>query len=145
MTASFNDRVRKVLDAPNLAVVTTVGASGAPCAQPTWFDTDGETLRINTQEGRAWPERVRRDPRVSICVVNAAENTEYVEVRGRVVEETTVGAIDHIDSLSHKYLGVDYPNHFAGEVRTIFRVEPEKVVYVNLLEAIPAVPPADQR
>jgi PPOX class probable F420-dependent enzyme len=145
MAASFNEKVRKLLDAPNLALVATVDGSGAPCVQPTWFIADGDTICLNTQEGRAWPDRVRADARVSICVVNAVESTEYVEIRGRVVDETTGGAVDHIDLLSRRYLGIDYPNHFAGEVRTIFRIEPDKVVYVNLLEAIPGVPPADER
>jgi PPOX class probable F420-dependent enzyme len=145
MTATFNERVRKVLDAPNLALVATVDSSGAPCVQPTWFDTDGDTLRINTQEGRAWPERVRRDARESICVVNATETTEYVEVRGRVIEETREGGLEHIDTLSRKYLGIDYPHHYEGEERTVFRIKPDKVIYVNLLEAIPGVPPVSER
>lgn len=144
MTVGFDDRVRRILDAPNLANLATVDADGAPRVHPTWFDTDGATIRLNAVEGRVWPERVRRDCRVSLCVVNAEATTEYVEIRGEIVEDP-VGAYHHIDALSHKYIGMDYPNRFPGEKRLLFRVLPEKVVYVNLLEAIPAAPFGDQR
>ncbi len=145
MTVEFTDRARAVLEAPNLACLATVDAGGAPCVQPVWFDLDGETIRLNSIEGRAWPRRVRRDGRVSVCVVNSAEPTEYVEIRGRIVEDTHEGADEHIDALSRRYIGIDYPNRFEGEQRILFRVRPERVVPVNLLEAIPGAPFGDQR
>ena len=66
-------------------------------------------------------------------------------VRGRVIEETREGGLEHIDTLSRKYLGIDYPHHYEGEERTVFRIKPDKVIYVNLLEAIPGVPPVSER
>jgi PPOX class probable F420-dependent enzyme len=144
MAVEFDDNVRRILEGPNLANVATVGADGAPCVQPTWFDVEGNTIRLNSVEGRAWPKRARRDGRVSLCVVNAEATTEYVEIRGTIVEDPQ-GGYDHIDVLSRKYIGIDYPNRFPGEERLLFRVHPEKVVYVNLLEAIPAAPFGDQR
>ena len=144
MAVEFEDRVRRIREAPNLATVATVGTDGAPCVQPTWFDVEGETIRLNSVEGRAWPDRARRDGRVSLCVVNAEAPTEYVEIRGTIVEDPD-GGDDHIDVLSRKYIGIDYPNRFPGEKRLLFRVQPDKVVYVNLLKAIPAAPFGDQR
>lgn len=145
MSVRFEGRVREVLEGPHLAIVSTVGSKGTPYAQPTWFDIDGDTIRLNSVEGRTWPKRVRNNPEVSVCVVNSEETTEYVEVRGRIVEDSHEGADELIDELAHKYIGADYPNRFPGEQRIFFRVKPEKVVYVNLLEAIPAAPFGDQR
>lgn len=143
--AVVHPRVQALLAGAHLAQVATVDRAGAPCVQPTWFDVLGDRIRLNSVEGRAWPERARRDPRISICVVNAEATTEYVEIRGRIVVDTHDGADAHIDELSRKYIGIDYPNRFPGEQRVTFQVEPDKVTYVNLLEAIPAAPFGDRR
>jgi PPOX class probable F420-dependent enzyme len=143
MAAALDGRVRALLDGPNLAHVATTTESGAPCVQPTWVSTDGTTVWLNTIEGRRWPRRLRRDPRVALSIVNAADQAEYVEIRGRVVQETSDGADAHIDALANTYIGIDYPNRFEGEQRLVFRIEPEKVSYVNLMEHIPGVPDSD--
>ena len=108
--------------------------------KPVWVDLEGDLVCINSSEGRAWPRRVRRDDRVCVTVTNAETTSEYVEIRGRVVDDTHEGADEHIDRLAHKYLGIDYPARFEGEVRVMFKVKPEKVHYINLLERIPARP-----
>jgi len=141
MAEEINERVRRLIDGANLAHVATLDADGAPRVQPTWVSTDGDTVWLNTQQGRIWPERLRRDGRVALSIVNAADPTEYTEITGRVREETTAGAIEHIDAVSRVYTGGDYPAHFEGEVRVIFKIEPERIRYVNLMERIPGIPP----
>jgi hypothetical protein len=45
-----------------------------------------------------------------------------------VVAITTEGADAHIDSLAKKYLGqAKYPFRSPGEIRVIYRIEPEQV------------------
>jgi len=52
----------------------------------------------------------------------------YLEVRGRVIDITENGADDHINALAKKYLGQDiYPNRQPGEVRVLYKIEPERV------------------
>jgi hypothetical protein len=52
----------------------------------------------------------------------------YLEVRGRVAERTSEGAEQHIDKMAKKYLGQDkYPYRQPGEVRVVYRIEPEHV------------------
>jgi PPOX class probable F420-dependent enzyme len=140
MAAQIDDRVRRRLDGPNMAHVASVDRTGRPRVQPVWVGTDGEYLLINTQEGRTWPKRVRRDPRISVSIANAEMPAEYVEIVGSVVAETTEGAKAQLDQLSRVYTGADYPNHFEGEVRVIFQIQPERINYVNLLERVPGVP-----
>jgi PPOX class probable F420-dependent enzyme len=140
MAEALDERVMRLLAGPNLAHVATLDRHGSPCVQPTWVGTDGTTILLNTQDERLWPRRLRRDGRVALSIANAAEPSEYVEIRGRVIEETADGAIEHIDELSRAYIGIDYPNHFEGERRVIFRIEPQQVNYVNLLEHVPGAP-----
>jgi len=143
MAAQIDERVRRLLDGPNMAHVASVDRTGRPRVQPVWIGTDGDRLLINTQEGRTWPKRVRRDPRISLSIVNAEMPAEYVEIVGSVVAETTDGAKDHLDELSRVYTGGDYPNHFEGEIRVIFQIEPERINYVNLLEHVPGMPASE--
>jgi PPOX class probable F420-dependent enzyme len=140
LSTAIDSRARRLLDGPNMAHVATVDHQGHPRIQPVWIGTDGETIWINTQDGRTWPKRLRRDPRVAISILNAEAPTEYVEIVGHLAEETSDGAKDHLDALSRVYTQADYPNHFEGEVRVIFRIAPDRINYVNLLEAIPGAP-----
>ncbi|TLY02176.1 MAG: hypothetical protein E6K92_06765 [Thaumarchaeota archaeon] len=53
-----------------------------------------------------------------------------VTVRGRVVEQTTNGADEHIDKMAKRYLGVDkYPGRMPGEKRVILKIKPDKVFH----------------
>lgn len=51
----------------------------------------------------------------------------FVEVRGRVVGETTgEAARDHIDELAVKYNGRPYPPEDIGSPRIILRIAPQR-------------------
>jgi hypothetical protein len=53
-----------------------------------------------------------------------------VTVRGRVVEQTTRGADEHIDRMAKKYLGMDkYPGRMPGEKRVLLKIKPDRVFY----------------
>jgi len=132
MAVAIPDEVRVLLEGPNLAFVATVDAAGSPCVQPTLIGIDGDDLLLNTQEGRIWPQRLRRTGRIAIAVANGTDPQEYVELRGHLVGDTTDGAKENIDELSRVYLGTDYPHHFDGEVRVLFRIGVDWLRYVNL-------------
>lgn len=123
----IEDRARELIEDKNFATVATLGKDGQPLLNVVWGDTDGEHLILNSEEGRTWPENVRRDPRVTVVVPNHENPYEYVQVRGRVVEDTHDGAREHIDKLAKKYMGVDeYPMHTESP-RIIFRIQPDSV------------------
>ncbi len=73
-----------LLGSTALAVVSTVGPDGAPQSSPIWFLFDGEHVRFSLVEGRRKLRNLRRDPRVSVVVVDPARPTYYVELRGVV-------------------------------------------------------------
>jgi PPOX class probable F420-dependent enzyme len=128
MAEKIEGRARELIDGKNFVAVGTLDKDGRPAVNVVWGDTDGENVLLNTAEGRSWPENLRRDPRVTLTVVNNKNPYEYVNIRGRVVEDTHEGADEHIDKLAQKYLGEDtYPYRQEGEERVIFKVEPESV------------------
>jgi hypothetical protein len=53
-----------------------------------------------------------------------------VTIRGKVIDQTTRGAEEHIDKLSKKYLDLDkYPLRSPSEERIIIKISPDKVFY----------------
>ena len=65
---------------------------------------------------------------MAVSVIDPDDPYNVVAVQGKVVDITTDGADEHIDSLAKKYLGVDsYPNRRDGEVRIKVRVHPDRV------------------
>jgi len=110
-----------------LAHLGTVMANGAPQVTPVWFDYDGKMFRVNSAKGRVKDRNMRRNPHVSLSIVDPANPYRHLSVQGRVVEITEQGADAHIDSLAKKYLGQDkYPYRRPDEVRVTYKIAPER-------------------
>jgi PPOX class probable F420-dependent enzyme len=92
-------------DCPPVAALTTVMPDGSPQTSVVWCDYDGTFLRVNTMRGFRKEKNMRANPRVTLLCFDPAETLRYLEVRGRVVEMTEVGAVDHLDGLSLRYVG----------------------------------------
>lgn len=128
MPEAFTENQLRIIEAKNFAHLATLFADGSPQVTPVWVDHKDGMLRINSAEGRAKVDNLRRDPRVAIEINNSDNPYEYVEVRGRVVELVHEGADAHIDSLAKKYMGVDsYPFRAEGEQRVTIVIEPQKI------------------
>ena len=112
----------------NLATVVTLMPDGQPQALLTWIDTDGEHLLVNTEPTRQRARNVAKDPRITVLIHSGDDPWDWSEVRGRVVD-TVDGqpARDHIDELSHKYMGTEYRNPIGPQGRIILKIAPDKV------------------
>lgn len=110
------------------ANLATVMEDGSPQVTPVWCDYDGSSVLINTARGRVKDRNMRRNPQVSMSIMDPENPYRYLEIRGKVAEATEQGADQHIDKMAKKYLGADkYPYRSANEVRVIFKIRPEKV------------------
>jgi PPOX class probable F420-dependent enzyme len=68
---------------PRIAVLTTLGADGAPTAVPVWFSWDGTLARVFTGRTSEKIGRLRADPRVCLTIAEPAGVTEaYVSIEG---------------------------------------------------------------
>ena len=127
-SAQIEGRARELIEAPNFLALATENTSGSTHLTVIWADLEDGRIAVNSAEGRKWPENLRRNPNVSLVVVNHESPYEYVSVRGHVVEDTHDGADEHINRLSKKYFGKDeYPFRRPGEQRIKFLIEPERV------------------
>ncbi|KAA0018519.1 PPOX class F420-dependent oxidoreductase [Antrihabitans cavernicola] len=117
-----------LLRSPSTCYITTLMPDGSPQLTLTWVDTDGEHIVINTVAGFQKLRNIERDPRVAVAIADPTNPSRYFAVRGRVVETTTEGAVDHIEALAQKYLGGPYP-WYGGrdQIRTIVKISIDKL------------------
>jgi PPOX class probable F420-dependent enzyme len=130
--ATIDDpEVRKLIEQPNFAVISTYDPDGSIHSTLVWIDVEDGTPAINSAVGRRWPNNLERDPRVTTVVHNSENPYEMVEIRGRATG-TLDGAEEQVDRLAKKYLGQDtYPFRQPGEQRIKFVITPERVRYVH--------------
>jgi PPOX class probable F420-dependent enzyme len=129
MPAPLPDGLLELLRRPSLCFIATLMPDGSPQLTETWVTTDGQHIVLNIVEGMQKARNVARDPRVAVNVVDPEDVRRFYAVRGRVVKTTTEGGREGIDELSHKYLGIPYPN-FSGnpnETRLLITIEADKV------------------
>ncbi|TLX71244.1 MAG: PPOX class F420-dependent oxidoreductase [Thaumarchaeota archaeon] len=129
----INSEVTTLLEGKNFAFVATLMKDGSPQITPTWIDLEDNIILVNTAEGRVKHKNVSRDPRVAVSIVDEKNPYNMVTIRGRVVEQTTIGADVHIDKLAKKYLGVDkYPFRSpTTEKRIILKIKPENIFHMK--------------
>lgn len=126
--AKIPENLRDLFHKPTFAHLTTLMPDGSPQASPVWIDLDGDTIVVNSAQGRVKDKNMRNDARVAISMVDPENPYRALMIRGRVVGITTEGADDHINKMAKKYLGQDvYPFRQPGEVRVLYRIAPERV------------------
>jgi PPOX class probable F420-dependent enzyme len=124
MSQAIPEKYKDLFQKRAFASLGTLMPDGRPQVTPVWID--GDHVIFNSARGRQKDRNVRRDPRVSLAVIDPENPYRYLEIRGRVVEITEEGASQHIDKMAKKYLGVDkYPYGQPDEVRVVYKIKPE--------------------
>jgi PPOX class probable F420-dependent enzyme len=127
MASAIPEQYRDLFEKKAFAHLATIMPGGAPQVTPVWCDFDGTHIRVNSAKGRLKDKNMRRDQRVALALQDPDNPYRYLEVRGKVTQITEEGAEAHIDALAKKYLGQDrYPNRQPGEVRVIYKIQPER-------------------
>jgi PPOX class probable F420-dependent enzyme len=123
--------VSKIIQKNSFAFLGTLMKDGSPHVSPVWIDIVDNIIHINTAKGRIKQRNVSRDPRVSISLIDDENPYSMVTIKGKVIEQTSNGADEHIDKLAKKYLNTDkYPGHSPNMERVILRIKPEKIFYL---------------
>ena len=125
MSIPLSDAALRLVDGRNYAVLATVNPDGSPQTSVIWVGRDGGDLLFSTVEGRVKHRNMRRDPRVSVSVIDSADPENYVELRGRASMTLDIGR--QLDTrLSWKYDGKDPDPDRPGAVRVVVRTVVEK-------------------
>lgn len=131
---SLPESHRDLFTRPVHGVLSTMMPEGQPQSSLVWVDYDGSYILICTALGRRKCRNMQANPKVTLLVVDPNNTSRWIEVRGRVAEITTEGAIAHADMLAQRYTGKE---HFYGgvyegewqqyETRVIVKIAPVRV------------------
>jgi len=114
-----------------LGHLATVMADGTPHVTPVWVDTDGNSVLVNSAEGRVKVKNMQDRPVAGIEILDPDNVQRYLSVRGRVIKmDAGDEAEAHIHKLARRYTDFDrYPDEWRGpgEQRVLFRIEPSHV------------------
>ena len=109
------------------AYLATLMQDGTPQLTPLWFNSDGEYIFINSAKGRIKDKNMRARPNIAIVISDPKDWYRYIQIRGRIVDITETGADEHINKLNMKYHDGEQWNYRPGQVRVIYKIEPDKV------------------
>lgn len=125
----MSEDAKRLLNAPEYAVLATIGPDGQPQLSVVWIARDHHDVLVSTVRGRRKELNLRADPRASLLVYPADDPQEYVEVRGEVtIEDDPEGTL--IEALSQKYTGSAYTgDEGTDHERIVLRLQPQHVVH----------------
>jgi PPOX class probable F420-dependent enzyme len=127
--------VREFLAATRFATIATIDPDGLPRQAVLWYRLEGDEIVLNSAVGRRWPANLRRDPRVSLVVADAADGYRWVGLTGKaraVVDQATAQA--DIAEMARRYHADDpakaerlIRRQFERQQRISFRIAPSAV------------------
>lgn len=103
--------------------LATVNSKGIPQVTPVWFDTEGDFILINTNEGRIKDRNMKTNGNVAMVIQDPNDPYRYLGMQGKVISHNTNGADEHIDMLSRRYFGKPW-TYREGQKRIIFKIQP---------------------
>ena len=123
-TLPFPDDLRTLLLQPNPAVVATLRADGAPVSVATWYLLeDDDRVLLNMDDTRVRLGHLRRDPRVTLTVLDGGDWYTHVSLLGRVTALRPDEGLVDVDRLSRHYGGRSYPDRESPRTSAWFEVE----------------------
>jgi PPOX class probable F420-dependent enzyme len=112
----FTDRQRALLDESHIAVLATVGPSGAPHAAPMWYMREGDHIVMLTARLSQKARNLARDARASITVDKRTRpyRALMIDCEAEVVQ----GDIDEVRGrLARRYVSPDEASAFVASRR----------------------------
>jgi hypothetical protein len=127
--STLPDGVRRFLEAHRFGVVGSVNPDGSAQQALVWYLVVGDTIVVNSREGRRWPSNLRRDLRMSFAVYDRGD---WVGLSGPV-EVVDDPALAQADIATMARLN-DPPDVaaasiriFEGQQRVSFRLRPTAI------------------
>jgi PPOX class probable F420-dependent enzyme len=108
-----------------LAHVSATRRDGSIAHYLMWVDHDGEHVLTSSPVGSRKGAHWRRDPRVTLSVVDRSDDWRFLIIRGRVVDVRPDEGLAFIDRMSERYTGGPY--RMRQYEREVFVIQPEHV------------------
>lgn len=124
MTSSrLADDAKHMLEKPNPAVISTTRRDGQPVSAATWYLYRDGHLLVNMDVGRKRLAHMRRDPRVSLTVIDQNDWYTHVTAIGHVTRIYEDDGLADIDALSEHYQGKPYPDRGRPRVSALIEID----------------------
>lgn len=127
MSDTIPSELQPLLESTAVAFVSTLGPRGEPQTTPLWFLWEDGRVRISLVEGRQKLRNLRRDPRIALVVVDPADPTWYVELRGHVDALEPDPDLTLERKVAEKYTGAHHDVEPSGTLRYATSIVVEKV------------------
>jgi len=115
--------IEEFLRKPNPAVIATIRPDGSPHSAATWYDWVDGLILLNMAATRARLAHLRRDPRVSLTVLDKESWYTHVTLTGVVERLEDDDELVDIDRLALRYQGNRFRNREAARVSAWMRCE----------------------
>lgn len=130
----LSDAQRQFLSRRGFASIATVDPDGTPTQAVVWYRLEpDDRILVNSRAGRRWCENLRRDPRVSMALIDRQDGYRWLGLAGHVDE--VVEDVDHaradIIALAQRY----HPEGPAPETIATFRRQP-RVSFLVRIDAV---------
>jgi len=104
---------------------------GLPQSVPVWVGREDDRVLICTGESSLKGKNTKRDPRVSLSIVDFHDPYKEAQLRGRVIERRPDSDFKYLDPISIKYTGKPFPLR-GPEGRVALVIEVDKARYTKL-------------
>jgi PPOX class probable F420-dependent enzyme len=119
----LTDAATQMLLKPNPAVICTTRRDGQPVSAATWYLLRDGHLLVNMDTARRRLAHMRRDPRVSLTVIDEANWYTHITAIGHVTEIYDDDGLADIDALSEHYQGKPYPERERPRVSALIEID----------------------
>jgi PPOX class probable F420-dependent enzyme len=114
--------LQAVLAKPNPAVIGTVRPDGTPNTVATWYAWEDDRVLVNMDEGRRRLEYLRRNPAVSLTILDGTEWYRHISLHGHATLQDDPDLAD-IDRIATHYTGSPYARRDRGRVSAWIEIE----------------------
>ena len=128
--------VERFAEQPLLAILSTVNRDGSPQSTPVWYMYDQGRFKVTSRGDRVKVRNIRRDPRVSLVIIDTAANGDPLAVSG-TAEVVESGGDDFTYAMARRYEGRNRGDREAerlidlarglGQPRVIVEITPLRV------------------
>lgn len=132
MPGQLSAEAKSLIDRPNFAHLATLMPNGSPLSTPVWIGREGDRIVISVSDWSLKGKNTKKDPRVSLSIVDFGNPYEELQIRGRVAEIRPDPDFKIMNTISHKYIGEPFPTHMRGPGRIALMIEVEKERYTKV-------------
>lgn len=119
----LTDAEKAMLAKPNPSVISTIRSDGQPVSAATWYLLRDDHILVNMDTGRKRLQHIRKNPKVSLTVLDEADWYTHITLIGRVVDIYDDEGMADIDAVSRHYRGQPYPRRDRARVSALIGID----------------------